>query len=105
MTMTVPLSAQTKKYDLNSSIVTFGNTMSMGKRRTSKKIVLSFDDDGMKECKVTHMDDTPEETFLNGGKTLCSNAHTPKAASKRGEAHRGTRLRFGWDGVPARDEG
>ena len=49
--LTTQTSAQTKKYDIKSGIVTFDITIIMGDTKLANKSIVYFDDYGMKECK------------------------------------------------------
>jgi hypothetical protein len=97
-------SAQAKKYDIKSGIVTFNNSTVMGKIKFSEKFIVYFDDYGMKECRDTYKDDALAESFFSDGKTLYAVNHKNKIAYKRGDAYRGTELRFDWNEVSKKDK-
>ncbi|MCI0473549.1 MAG: hypothetical protein L0Y76_08205, partial [Ignavibacteria bacterium] len=88
--------APVKKYDIKSGIVMFESIMKMGDFEIKKKIVVSFDDYGMKECKDTYSGDKLEESFFSDGKDLYLAKHKGKTAFKQGAASRGTELRVEW---------
>ncbi len=94
----VMATAQTpvKKYDIKSGIVTYEMIMKMGDFEIKNKIVVSFDEYGMKECKDTYSGDKLEESFFSDGKNLYSVKYNGKTAFKRGTASRGTELRVEW---------
>lgn len=98
------LRAQTRKYDIKSGIITFEQTATMGTMKMVEKIVVSFDEYGMKECRETFDGDIVREVFLSDGKTLYTLIPARKTATKGGEASRGTELRFDWDEVSAKDK-
>jgi outer membrane lipoprotein-sorting protein len=82
-----------QKYDIKSGIVTMGSVMKMGKFVTTTKVVVYFDDYGMKECKETYEDGKLTEVYFSDGKTLYTVKPDKKTAFKTGEASRGTELR------------
>jgi len=88
--------AQVKKYDMKSGVVTYESIIKMGDFQIKKKVVVSFDDFGMKECKETFAKDKLEESFFSDGKNLYLVKPGGKTAYKRGTASRGTELRVEW---------
>lgn len=102
--LTSPVGAQVKKYDVKSGIVTFEQTISMGNMKIKSKVVLLFDDFGMKECKDTYRGDALEESFFSDGTHLFAVKHKQKAAYQRGKASRGTEMRFDWSEVSEKDK-
>ena len=92
------VTAQTpeKKYNIKSGIVTYEQIMKMGKMEMKEKIVVYFDDYGMKECKDTYSGEKLEESFLSDGKDLYLLKPKQKKAFKQGTASRGTELRVEW---------
>jgi hypothetical protein len=96
LTAAATATSQFKKYDIKSGIVTFESVMKMGDFQIKKKIVLYFDDYGMKECRETYSNNRLEESYFSDGKTIYSVKHKEKAAYKRGPASRGTELRVEW---------
>jgi hypothetical protein len=91
-------SAQEKKYDIKSGIITFENSTTMGKINFSEIFIVYFDDYGMKECRVL------AESFFSDGKTLYALNHKDKVAYARGDAYRGTEMRFDWNEVSKKDK-
>jgi hypothetical protein len=96
------VTGQSKKYDLKSGIITFVETTAMGSMQHRKKVVVYFDDYGMKECRDVYVGDRITETFFSDGRTLYTIVHAEKTAYNRGSATRGTELRFDWEEVSAR---
>ena len=95
--------AQTKKYDIKSGIITFDYTIIMGKTKITNKIMVYFDDYGMKECKEEYEDNKLTKSFFSDGKTLYTVIHATKTAFKRGDAFRGTELRFDVNEISAKE--
>ncbi|MBI4727330.1 hypothetical protein HY768_08970 [candidate division TA06 bacterium] len=93
-----PVAAQTpvKKYDIKSGVVTCESIMKVSGMQIKEKIVVSFDDFGIKECKETFSGNTLRETYLSDGKDLYLVKPDDKTAYKRGTASRGTELRVEW---------
>jgi hypothetical protein len=89
--------AQSKKYDLKSGIITFVETMTMASMKTTKKVVVYFEDYGAMERKDVYRGDRITETFFSDGRTLYTIVHAEKTAYMRGSATRGTELRFDWE--------
>jgi len=96
--------AQTKKYDIKSGIVTFETTMKMGSISIVTKSIVYFDDYGTKECKETYEDGTLKESFFSDGKNLYEVYFASKMATKRGVAYRGTEFRFNWNEISEKDK-
>lgn len=94
----VAAAAQTpmKKYDIKSGVVTYELIMKVAGMEIKQKIVVSFDDYGMKECKETFKRDKLEESYFSDGKNLYLVKPDDKTAYKRGTAYRGTELRVEW---------
>jgi len=88
--------AQVKKYDMKSGVVTYESIMKMGDFEIKQKVVVYFDDFGMKECKETFSNNKLEESFFSDGKELYLVKPGAKTAYKRGSASRGTELRVEW---------
>ncbi len=102
--LVVGASAQTKKYDIKSGIVTFETAIKAGSMTIPKKVILYFDDYGMKECKETYEGDKLAESYFSDGKSLYKVIHADKTAYKAGDAFRGTELKFDWNEVSAKDK-
>jgi hypothetical protein len=88
--------AQMKKYEIKSGIVTYDQNLKVMGMEIKKKVVVYFDDYGMKECRETYSGDKLEEIFFSDGKNLYSVMPAKKEAFKRGAAYRGTELRMEW---------
>jgi len=96
--------SQPKKYDIKSGIVTFETETSIGKMKITGKIVVLFDDYGMKECKETYKDNALSEITFSDGKTIYLVKPEKKIAFKRGDATRGTELKCDWAEVSEKDK-
>jgi hypothetical protein len=101
---TLDLVAQTKKYDIKSGTITFEMTQKMSGFDTKNKVVVSFDDYGIKECRETYEGDEISEVYFSDGKELYTLKPAKKAAYKRGKAYRGTEMKFDWGEVSGRDK-
>lgn len=95
-TLTVTAQSSFKKYDIKSGVVTYDQVMKMGKLEMKNKLIVYFDDYGMKECRETYEDNELKETYFSDGKDLYSTKASRKTAYKRGSASRGTELRVEW---------
>jgi len=85
--------AQVKKYDIKSGVIIYESINSFG---IKMKIVVSFDDYGMRECMDTYLGDKLKESFFSDGKNLYRVNHMEKTAYNIGPAYRGTELRVEW---------
>ena len=101
---TLTSSGQTKKYDIKSCTITFEMTQKMAGFDLKSRVVLSFDDYGMKECRETYQGDKLKEIYFSDGKNLYSLNPDKKTASKRGESVRGTEVRVDWNDVSSDDK-
>jgi hypothetical protein len=97
-------SGQTKKYDIKSCTITFESTQKMAGFDMKNKVVLYFDDYGMKECRETYEGDKLRDVYLSDGKNLYSINPAKKTAVKRGEASNGTEVRVAWNDVSDDDK-
>ena len=95
---------QTKKYDIKSCTITFELTQKMAGLDLKNKIVLSFDDYGMKECRETYQGDKLREVYFSNGKELYRLNPDKKTATKRGESLRGTEVKIDWNDVSSDDK-
>ena len=102
--LVVGAGAQTKKYDIKSGIVTFETAIKAGSMTIPRKVIVYFDEYGMKECKDTYEDNKLTESFFSDGKSLYKVIHNDKTAYKSGDAYRGTELKFDWNEVSAKDK-
>jgi hypothetical protein len=85
-----------KKYDIKSGIVTYELLMKVGNFEIKNKIVVYFDDYGLKECRETFSKEKLEQSAFSDGKTLYVIKPNQKTAYDRGSASRGTELRVEW---------
>jgi len=92
MTTTIA-QTQVKKYDIKSGVITYESVNNFG---IKMKIVVSFDDYGMKECKDIYLGDKLKESFFSDGKNLYRVNHMEKTAYNTGPAYRGTELKVEW---------
>ena len=97
-------SGQTKKYDIKSCTITFELTQKMAGLDIKKKVVVSFDDYGMKECRETYQGDELQEVYFSDGKDLYKLQPSKKSAFNRGKADRGTEVTIGWNDISANDK-
>jgi len=103
-TVLAAATAQPKKYDIKSGIITFETTMKMGSMSIVTKSIVYFDDYGTKECKETYKGDALKESFFSDGKNLYGVYFADKMATKRGVAYRGTEFRFNWNEISDKDK-
>lgn len=99
-----PSFSQSTKYDLKSGIVTYDQEIRIGDTTQKAKIIVTFDDYGMKECRETFEGNVLTESFISDGKELLKILHKNKVAYKMGPAHRGTEMKFDWNEVSKRDK-
>jgi len=85
-----------KKYDIKSGMVTYDLIMKVGDFEIKNKIIVYFDDYGLKECRETFSKDKLEQSAFSDGKTLYVVKPNQKTAYNRGSASRGTELRVEW---------
>ena len=95
-TLTVTAQSPFKKYDIKSGVVTYDQVMKMGSFEMKKKVIVYFDDYGMKECRETYEDNKLQETYFSDGKDIYAMKASKKTAFKQGSASRGTELRVEW---------
>ena len=98
------VSGQTKKYDIKSCTITFEMTQKMAGLDMKNKVVLLFDDYGMKECRETYTGDKISEVYFSDGKDLYSLKPDKKTAFKRGPAYRGTEVKIDWNEISSDDK-
>jgi hypothetical protein len=92
-TLTVTAQSSFKKYNIKSGVVTYDQVMKMGSFEMKKKVIVYFDDYGMRECRETYEDTKLQETYFSDGKDIYAIKASGKTACKRGSASRGTELR------------
>lgn len=85
-----------KKYDIKSGIITYDLIMHVAGMDMKEKIIVYFDDYGMKECKETYSSDKLNSSFFSDGKNLYMVKFNQKTAYNQGPASRGTELRVEW---------
>jgi hypothetical protein len=68
------------------------------------KVVLSFDDYGMKECRETYHGDKIRDVYFSNGKDLYRLNPDKKTAAKLGEASLGTEGRLDWNDISSADK-
>jgi hypothetical protein len=85
-----------KKYDIKSGMVTYELIMKVGDFEIKNKIIVYFDDYGLKECRETFSKDKLEQSAFSDGKALYIVKPAKKTAYHRGSASRGTELRVEW---------
>jgi hypothetical protein len=86
---------QVKKYQIKSGIVTMEMSMTMGSKRvTAIKVVITFDDYGLKECRDTYSGDKIRDSLISDGENLYLVVHGEQAVYNRGPASQGTEFRF-----------
>jgi len=95
--------AQTKKYDVKSGILTLEISVKTGGMDLKSTATVYFDDYGMKECREKYTGDKLTESYFSDGKTLYTVIHSKKTAYRRGDALRGTEMRFDQNELPEKD--
>lgn len=102
--LTTQTSAQTKKYDIKSGIVTFDIAITIGDMKLTSKAIVYFDDYGMKECKETYTGDKLSHVYFSDGTSLYNLSPSKKQAIKSGKAISGTELRYDWAEASSKGE-
>jgi len=100
----VQISAQTKKYDIKSGIVTFDIATTVGSMKVTSKAIVYFDDYGVKECKETYNGEKLSHVYFSDGKTLYKLLPSKKQAIRSGNAVSGTELRYDWAEASSKGE-
>ncbi len=100
----VTVFGQNNKYGIKSAIITFEQTADVGGMKISNKVMVYFDDYGLKECRETYDGDKVKEAFFSDGKNLYLVIPAEKAAYDRGTAYRGTEYRFDWNEISQKDK-
>jgi hypothetical protein len=96
--------SQTHKYGVKSGSVTFEKETTMGRTQLKEKIVLWFDDYGMKEARESIDDDVLKDVTMTDGVTIYLVKPSARTAFKRGAASRGIEYKFDWNEVAERDK-
>jgi len=97
--------AQEKKYDVKSGIITYETLTLEGGVRVAGRIVLYFDQYGQMECKDTYVNGMLKESVLCDGRTVYTLWHDQRIVFRRGPATQGTEVRFDAESVPVTDRG
>lgn len=92
------------KYGIKSGIVTYDTSMEMGSMKIPGKIVLYFDDYGMKENQETYKDGALSESFISDGKDRFKLYHADKMTVMSGKAYSGVAMKFDWNDVSQKDK-
>ncbi len=87
---------QVKKYDVKSGMVTYDQVMKVGKMEIKKKVIIYFDDYGMKECRETFDKDKLEDIYFSDGQFVYSIKPGKKVAYKQEKAYRGVGICVDW---------
>ena len=95
--------AQFKKYDIKSGIITFETVIEMGTMKMKNKIMVYFDDYGMKECHENYNGEKLATSLFSDGQMEYVVMHGEKTAYTRGKAFRGTEYRFDWNEISEKD--
>jgi hypothetical protein len=95
--------AQFKKYDIKSGIITFEAVIEMGTMKMNHKVMVYFDDYGMKECHENYNGEKLDNSLLCDGQMEYVVRHGEKTVDTRGKAFRGTEYRFAWDEISEKD--
>jgi hypothetical protein len=93
-----------KKYDIKSGVVTYEQTLEAGTMKIASKIIVTFDDYGMKECQDTYSDGVLKESLFSDGKKMYSTHYAKKTTYRRGDAFRGVAYRFAWEDISEKDK-
>ena len=102
--VTLNLQSQPKKYDIKSSIIMYEMTQKVAGMEIKNKVILSFDDYGMKECRETYTEDKITDIYFSDGKNLYSLKPDKKIAIKRGAAYQGTEAKIEWNDISSDDK-
>ena len=99
-----PALCQPRKYAVKSGCVTFEKETSVGRTQFKEKVVLWFDDHGMKEALESYTEETLKEVTMTDGVTIYLLKPSSRTAFKRGAASRGIEYKFDWNEVSAKDK-
>ncbi len=104
--LTLTANSQTKKYEIKSGTITFESAQKMAGLGLDiqNKVVVSFDDYGMRECRETYQGNELKEIYFSDGKDLYSLQPVKKAAFKRGKAVRGCETTIDWNDISSDDK-
>jgi hypothetical protein len=104
MAVVVTAFGQSNKYGIKSAIITFEQVADVGGMKLSNKVMVYFDDYGLRECRETYDGDRIKEAFFSDGKNLYLVIPAEKAAYDRGTAYRGTEYRFDLNEISQKDK-
>jgi hypothetical protein len=93
-----------KKYEIKSGIVTYQTEMVMAGMKIPGKVVLYFDDYGLKENEETYKGDTLTESFVADGVERFKLFHDQKMKVAAGKSTNGTAMPFDWANVSQKDK-
>jgi hypothetical protein len=96
--------AAVKKYEIKSGIVTYQTEMAMAGVKIPGKVVLYFDDYGLKENEETYKRDTLTESFVADGVERFKLFHEQKMKVAAGKSTNGTAMPFDWAHVSQKDK-
>jgi hypothetical protein len=93
-----------KKYEIKSGIITYQTEIAMSGMKIPGKVVLYFDDYGLKENEETYEDDALKESFVADGVERFKLYHAQKMKVGAGKSTNGTAMPFDWANVSQKDK-
>lgn len=75
----------------------------MGTMKMKNKIMVYFDDYGMKECHESFNGEKLASSLFSDGQMKYLLLHDQKTVETRGKEYRGTEYRFDWNEIPEND--
>jgi hypothetical protein len=75
----------------------------MGTMKMKNKIMVYFDDYGMKECHENYNGEKLASSLFSDGQMEYVLLHNQKTVETRGKAYRGTEYRFDWNEISEKD--
>ena len=95
-----------EEVQIKSGTITFESAQKMAGLGLDiqNKVVVSFDDYGMRECRETYQGNELKEIYFSDGKDLYSLQPVKKAAFKRGKAVRGCETTINWNNISSDDK-
>jgi hypothetical protein len=87
---------QVKKYDIKSGIVTYNQVMKVGSMEMKKKVIIYFDDYGIKENRETFDKDKLIDSYFSDGNFVYAIKHGKKVALKKEKAYNGVGILTDW---------
>jgi hypothetical protein len=100
----VAVAGQSKKYDIETGIITYENSNTLEKFTKTYRVVLSFADYGTRECRETYSGESLKESLFSDGASRWLLVHAKKTARRQGDAQEGIEARFDWNDVPQKDK-